>query len=157
MRVNELNKKIKISLLPSGTVPSAFSEHCFGRVGRPRREGRAEKANQKSQEASRAFLSPRLRGFTRARPKPCQPHSVKLQWPQPLHCRSLHPRGSASPHPPCPQYRPLCTLAHRALHTPRPLAAQAQHLVDGRVDHHPSDDLCLVGHLWLLLQGRRSC
>lgn len=24
-------------------------------------------------------------------------------------------------------------------------------LVDGRVYHHPSDDLCLVGHLWLLL------
>lgn len=158
MRVNELNKKITISFAPI--------RHCTKcRLGISLREGGQAQERGKGRE-SKSEKPGSLAGL----PQPHASEGLHVLIPN----RASHTASSFSglssytavPYIHVALPRPihpvlsivLCAHWHTGHYTPpRPLAAQAQHLVDGRVDHHPSDDLCLIGHLRLLLQGRRSC
>lgn len=168
-------------LLPSGPVLGAFTEGAR-RLGRPRRKGRTENTSQRgdqrgNREGQWAGVQPHLppaalfhMGFTSANlllksrtilATPLQ--DVVAQFLHYHHSYPLVPCifsatpstlfSGQTPSVPIIGIRPSTTLSHPH-HT---LVPRPQHLVDGCVHHHPSDDLCLVGHLWLLLQGLRNC
>lgn len=169
MRVNELNKKIQISFAPIRRCTKCFHGLSLREGGQAQARGRTEKANRRSKEALWAFLSP-----TPQRVYTCSSQTVPATqlrasvasvsalplltstWVRHFLATPMWPRLAPSTLP------SVYPSVHICIHqgqdaSPRPLAAPAQHLVDGRVDHHPSDDLCLVGHLRLLLEGWRDC
>lgn len=169
MRVNELNKKIKISFAPIRRCTKC-SHGISLREGGEAQEGGKDRESKSEEQRSLAghpqplaseglhVLVPNRASHTASgfsglsfctavtdiHPGPAFSCHSNVAPPRPIHpalrivlCAHWHTRGNTHPHDP---WQP-----------------QAQHLVDGRVDHHPSDDLCLVGHLRLLLEGWRNC
>lgn len=148
----------------AGTLKGAFTKQGWGGPGDPgEREGLRKQARRGRGSVSLfpATLGPASPLASQA---PVRVSDAEPSWPQSFRCRGLslctvcilhHPTCTGSPTPALSSVLPSCDVTDTPWTPPHPMpqpgSPRPQHLVDGRVYHHPSNDLCLVGHLWLLL------